>query len=364
MREIDRAPLNTRGWVLQERTMAPRILHFGRNQLFWQCGLDQSCEWYPRDYGKHRLGVGTSAYTERDLRPFVQVLEQVKQNPKSLDDWLVVKEVHAPWWTLVKLYSGMNLTKGEDKLIAIQAVAQTMQDALPHDTYVAGFWESRLVEDLLWRVEPGIQDRPNITRSEEWRAPTWSWAAIDGPVTKAAMSGRYAGRKEFDGDVLVEGLRAEIDALGADTGPLRGASLKLRGHLWWFKQPIKLRPVVQEQTGVASHLSVRFGGQDGATLNCWPDELDWGLEAGFEMVMPGNTALLPIGTYDLTLNGKTSTTFEGLLVLDSKDGHFLRVGYFSLMCSTFGDLHHVLSSGTNSQGNIDLDMLKAELVLL
>jgi hypothetical protein len=34
---LSSAPLNTRAWVVQERILAPRVLHFGRNQLFWEC---------------------------------------------------------------------------------------------------------------------------------------------------------------------------------------------------------------------------------------------------------------------------------------------------------------------------------------
>lgn len=33
-RKLTDEPLNTRAWVLQERILSPRILHFGRNQLF------------------------------------------------------------------------------------------------------------------------------------------------------------------------------------------------------------------------------------------------------------------------------------------------------------------------------------------
>jgi Heterokaryon incompatibility protein (HET) len=31
------APLLQRAWVVQERTLAPRVIHFGKNQLFWEC---------------------------------------------------------------------------------------------------------------------------------------------------------------------------------------------------------------------------------------------------------------------------------------------------------------------------------------
>lgn len=34
---VTRAPVNTRAWVLQERLMAPRVLHFCRDQIAWEC---------------------------------------------------------------------------------------------------------------------------------------------------------------------------------------------------------------------------------------------------------------------------------------------------------------------------------------
>lgn len=36
---VDEAPLNQRAWVLQERLLSPRILHFDSRQLFWECQL-------------------------------------------------------------------------------------------------------------------------------------------------------------------------------------------------------------------------------------------------------------------------------------------------------------------------------------
>ncbi len=31
------APLLQRAWVVQERTLSPRVIHFGKDQLFWEC---------------------------------------------------------------------------------------------------------------------------------------------------------------------------------------------------------------------------------------------------------------------------------------------------------------------------------------
>ena len=40
---LSNAPLNRRAWVAQERILAPRILHFSKNQLFWECNGLVSC---------------------------------------------------------------------------------------------------------------------------------------------------------------------------------------------------------------------------------------------------------------------------------------------------------------------------------
>jgi hypothetical protein len=37
-------PLRTRAWCLQERFMAPRIPHFGVNELHWECSSEACCQ--------------------------------------------------------------------------------------------------------------------------------------------------------------------------------------------------------------------------------------------------------------------------------------------------------------------------------
>jgi hypothetical protein len=41
-------PLNQRGWLLQERILSRRVLHFGNEQLFWECREFIACETYHR----------------------------------------------------------------------------------------------------------------------------------------------------------------------------------------------------------------------------------------------------------------------------------------------------------------------------
>ena len=49
-RGVDLAPLNTRGWVMQERLLSRRILHFGADMLYWECGLRSASELRPQGY--------------------------------------------------------------------------------------------------------------------------------------------------------------------------------------------------------------------------------------------------------------------------------------------------------------------------
>lgn len=49
-RGVDLAPLNTRGWVLQERLLSRRVLHFGEELLYWECGGRAASELNPHGY--------------------------------------------------------------------------------------------------------------------------------------------------------------------------------------------------------------------------------------------------------------------------------------------------------------------------
>ncbi|KAK5652036.1 hypothetical protein OQA88_10939 [Cercophora sp. LCS_1] len=49
-RGVDLAPLNTRGWVMQERLLSRRVLHFGEDLLFWECCGRAASELNPQGY--------------------------------------------------------------------------------------------------------------------------------------------------------------------------------------------------------------------------------------------------------------------------------------------------------------------------
>ena len=172
------APLSSRAWVFQERLLAPRILHYGRNQLLWECHELDACETYPDGLpctDTTRLNSwqnGGTRITERwkgvDLD--TQVLRRrfaLEPATKSL--------MYKYWHQLVHVYSSCDLTRAEDKLVAISGLAKRVQSCLD-DEYLAGLWKGSLPSELLWYA---TRSDGCPKRSSSYYAPTWSWASIE-----------------------------------------------------------------------------------------------------------------------------------------------------------------------------------------
>src|SRR6202000_2338412 len=47
MKLVEEATINKRAWVVQERLLSPRVLHFARDQLAWECHELEACDSYP-----------------------------------------------------------------------------------------------------------------------------------------------------------------------------------------------------------------------------------------------------------------------------------------------------------------------------
>ncbi|KAK3168624.1 hypothetical protein OEA41_005072 [Lepraria neglecta] len=55
-------------------------------------------------------------------------------------------------------------------------IAEQFHQAMS-DIYCAGLWEAYLLRGLVWQMED-----PQNSRPSKYRAPTWSWASVDGEV--------------------------------------------------------------------------------------------------------------------------------------------------------------------------------------
>ncbi|KAL2877030.1 hypothetical protein SGCOL_007650 [Colletotrichum sp. CLE4] len=235
------------------------------------CGMDYRIGQFA--YSNDRIGSFGKAYTNRDPRAFSQVLWRLKSMAKEEKDPFMLEEAYLPWEEVVTTYTAQYLTKGEDKLIAVQALAKAMEEAVD-DCYVAGLWESRLVEDLLWACSaPG--EKARYSRQITWRAPTWSWASIDGgSVKKATLTGRYAGRKAFDGEALVRNVKYCVEGYDrVTTGQLKSARLQLEGYL--LESTVSWEGEALSNDGHVKGIGLRCLDSRIRTFIVCPDEWSW-----------------------------------------------------------------------------------------
>jgi len=90
------------------------------------------------------------------------------------------------WQDLVTNYSKCRLTYAKDKLIAFLGVAKRILGTRI-DHYVAGMWQESIVYDLpWWRTSEDKRAFP-ISQTLS-RAPSWSWASVDGEINFPAVS--------------------------------------------------------------------------------------------------------------------------------------------------------------------------------
>ncbi|KAK0106270.1 hypothetical protein ONS96_003910 [Cadophora gregata f. sp. sojae] len=160
--------LNRRGWVFQERYLAPRIVHFTKDQVYWEC----RCLWANEIIPSGSL----DAYRRREPKPI----------PFENSSTLTYEQKDAAriqWYNLLELYSRTLVTFPNDRLLAISGIAKRYckHAGLNPSDYLAGMWKLDTPLSLLWH-EPGsnLPRRPEAIplNGEAADAPTWSWASI------------------------------------------------------------------------------------------------------------------------------------------------------------------------------------------
>ncbi|KAF2821373.1 HET-domain-containing protein [Ophiobolus disseminans] len=228
---VEEAPLNKRAWVCQERVLSPRIMHFSRTQLFWECHEVIASENYPSGLPLWALPSYRNSPTrlkrhlyQLGLRRADLSLENHKvcRDASNLDSQrLPDNELYFSWSAFRITYTKCAMTKEDDMLVAIQGIAQQFGHALG-DQLVAGLWHSRLLEELCWFKLFAVKaPRP------KWRAPSWSWASGTGTtwISNTLRFHRHCPTKEIWGDLV------DVDVKANASGQIERAALRLRCKL-------------------------------------------------------------------------------------------------------------------------------------
>jgi hypothetical protein len=161
--------------------LAPRILHFSKHQIFWDCTAMSACESLPSGLP---LPLDQQSATDRHWRSRLQGSTRGSillsgEDDDSLEDF---------WKLTVEDYTSLDLTNQGDKQLAIWGVAKRIRDTLDEE-YVAGMWEDTLEEQLGWRVaDCKVAERPQRLAD----VPTWSWTSMKGTIL---VSGRVQSQE-------------------------------------------------------------------------------------------------------------------------------------------------------------------------
>ncbi|KAL2162607.1 hypothetical protein VTH06DRAFT_6443 [Thermothelomyces fergusii] len=174
-------PMLTRGWVYQERMLSPRILHFGRQEMLWECREHRTCE-----CGRMRFLV-----YETSIGGFRKMMSQ----PESGDH----DDLQNLWRKMVVEYTALELTVRTDRLPALAGLATAVRRRRRQE-YLAGLWRDTLAPDMCWFLrDPSLRPpEPGAVR----RKPTWSWASVDGPVDYPYMLNHNGAVRDVYVDVL------------------------------------------------------------------------------------------------------------------------------------------------------------------
>jgi hypothetical protein len=159
LEDVERGPLNFRGWTLQERILSRRNLLFGRDQMHWECQTarySQSTRLQPQEFSESTGGVSS----------FRSVLS-LPAAPNGQ------KETLNLWYEVLGEFVKRNLTFGDDKLPALSGIVSTFNEALSTgpeaSSYAAGIWKQDVARGLMWM----------IPMQEKSRVPSWSWSSVD-----------------------------------------------------------------------------------------------------------------------------------------------------------------------------------------
>lgn len=152
--DVQNGVLNTRGWVLQERALSRRTIHFTKRQTYWECGGGVRCE--------------TLTWMKNHMFSF----RSDPEFPQSIRERSANAQIEL-FQTLFKKYSGLNLTNETDRPIAINSLAMELGAALNTNVRY-GIFECYLHESLLWQRSQKISDKQIPFKTGE-APPSWSW---------------------------------------------------------------------------------------------------------------------------------------------------------------------------------------------
>ncbi|KAK0672651.1 heterokaryon incompatibility protein-domain-containing protein [Cercophora samala] len=230
-RDQEMLPLYTRAWTFQEGQLSTRVLAYGNRGMVFCC-LE----------GRH-----TDGGHEQPIETLRSVEDAIGASFKNLDPGnqsLIGVRHPLAWGVIVEAYTSRELTVGDDKLLAVMAIAEEYKRTNKGvGEYLAGLWRGDMLFQLLWAGHKASDVKTKFKRPEKYRAPSWSWASLDGHFRMFLHQGVLDGSIEYK--YACELLHAETTLVGDNPlGQVKGGFIRLRG---------RVKKVVWRRDGTGKH---------------------------------------------------------------------------------------------------------------
>ena len=225
--------LSLRAWTFQERMLSRRILSYNEEKVNYSCRAGNAS-------GSLRFMLDPSIANLITAGSGPTMFSGGKDTRSSLSSGLLFNY----WYQNIEDFSGRNLRYCTDKLPAISGFAQEMQ-TLVGGAYLAGIWERDLRLGLLWRSSYSETNAKSsrLRVTAENCAPSWSWAAVDGPIHYGATLQEVDGLRDPSlhcADSLVAEVEPVKPAPNDPMGQVLGGTLRVVGPLKeaiWCRRP-------------------------------------------------------------------------------------------------------------------------------
>jgi hypothetical protein len=180
--------IGKRAWTLQERLLSPRVIHFTQGQVVWHCRSGRWAEGCIQDISSGGVWFHNQSY---QIGRYIDQIKRAAVNPtRNIEN---IERAAQAWYCSVSEFSARRLTRASDKFAAIAGLAGALSRS-QLGQYMAGLWEHDLFRGLAWNrlalargSKIALKAARTLTAMEyepplEYRAPSWSWAAVNGPL--------------------------------------------------------------------------------------------------------------------------------------------------------------------------------------
>lgn len=198
-------PLNKRAWVLQEILLTSRVVHFARDQMYWQCSsrLKSEDELLNQTSTKDIGEILRSSSFSKDHLSVQSGIFGLVGKLTSKIHWFSSDIARDRWWTVVEDYSRRQITRSSDRLPALAGLTEFFR-VRTGETPLAGLWEEDLLFGLLWHGQMCVNGKGLAN------VPSWSWASLNGPVEQCPVRRRVLPSGEKVANERYVHQRAEI----------------------------------------------------------------------------------------------------------------------------------------------------------